>query len=222
MAEKVGCREFEIELAAYLEGEDRPAVYDHAQQCPFCSGTLADLEQIRFASHHMPLEDPPARVWANIRAQLAQEGVIRDPARGWLRWFRLSALVPNPVPIAALAGLAIFGTSFLIYSRVFEVSLTPGRLPAQASVVTPRSVEESNVTRTLEEMERSYQASEETLDPAVKVVYQKSLKSLDTSIGECRDSVRREPTNDLAHEYLLTAYAQKAVVLASALEFEGR
>jgi hypothetical protein len=56
----------------------------------------------------------------------------------------------------------------------------------------------------------------------VQVIYQKRLRSLDNSINECRDSVRRQPADDLAQQYLLTAYAQKAEVLASALEFGNR
>jgi hypothetical protein len=71
-------------------------------------------------------------------------------------------------------------------------------------------------------MEKSYWAREKSLDPSVQVIYQKSLRSLDNSINECRASVRRQPADDLAQQYLLTAYAQKAEVLTSALEFGSR
>ena len=222
-----GCRRFEMELAAYLEGENLPAVYAHAQECPFCGAILADLEAIRLASRQISLEEPPARVWSNIRAQLASEEIFRQPARGWRRWLQFSGLLLHPAPVAALAGLVVFGAFLLLYPGVFQKKVTPLHSPVAQTVnlaaTSPAlSAEDADVARTVGEMEKSYRASEKRLDPAVKVVYQKGLESLDSSIDECRASVQREPTNDLAHEYLLTAYAQKAEVLASALEFEAR
>ncbi len=221
-----GCRRFEMELAAYLEGESLPTVYAHAQECPFCGVILADLEAIRLASRQMPLEEPPARVWSNIRAQLASEETFRQPAGRWTRWLQFSGLLPHPAPVAALAGLVILGVFLLVHPGVFQKKVAPPQPAAQTVNLAPASpalsAEDEDVARTIGEMEKSYRASEKRLDPAVKVVYQKGLESLDSSIDECRASVQREPTNDLAHEYLLSAYAQKAEVLASALEFEGR
>jgi hypothetical protein len=216
-----------MELAAHLEGENLPAVYAHAQECPFCGVILADLEAIRLASRQMPLEEPPARVWSNIRAQLASEGVFRQPARGWARWLQFPGPLPHAVPVAALTGLVVvLGAFLLVYPRVFQRNVARSHPSAQTvnlGATRPAVLaEDEDVARTIGEMEKSYRASDKRLDPAVKVVYQKSLESLDSSIDECRASVEREPTNNLAHEYLLSAYAQKAEVLASALEFEGR
>jgi hypothetical protein len=222
--EGAGCRRFEMELAAYLEGENLPAVYAHAQECPLCGVVLADLEAIRLASRQMTLEEPPARVWSNIRAQLASEEIFRQPARGWRRWLQFSGLLPHPAPVAALAGLVAFGAFLLVHPGVFQkkVAHPPAQTVNLAATSPAFSAEDEDVAHAIGEMEKSYRAAEQRLDPAVKVVYQKGLESLDSSIDECRASVQREPTNDLAHEYLLSAYAQKADVLASALEFEGR
>ncbi len=221
---RAACREFELHLAAYLEGEAVRAVSTHARDCPFCHVILADLEAIRQASRELPLVEPPARVWANVRAQLTQDGVIREPESAWPRWFH--AWLLKPAPLAAFAAVAVFGMFLMVRSR----NLGPGSAPNVASrrpvattrVASPVDPSEASLARTVKEMEASYQEREKALDPAVKVVYQKSLESLDTSIDECRDSVRQEPSNDLAHEYLIAAYTQKAEVLASALQFEGR
>jgi len=221
---QTACREFELHLAAYLEGEAVPAVSAHARACPFCHVILADLEAIRQAGRELRLEEPPARVWANIRAQLAQEGIIREAESAWPRWF--PALLLKPVPLAALAAVAVFGVFLMVRSRNFGPGSAPSvasnRPVATAGATAPVDPSEASLARTIKEMEANYQEREKALDPAVKVVYQKSLKSLDTSIDECRDSVRQEPANDLAHEYLIAAYTQKAEVLASALQFEGR
>jgi hypothetical protein len=185
---------------------------------------LADLEAIRLGSRALPLEDPPDRMWATIRAQLAQEGVFRNPAVGWRSWFPFFGLLPNAAPVAALAVVTVFGIFLMVHSRTFLQSKASNHAATPAVEVAAAQVSavDDNLLRQLEEMEKTYRARETALDPALKAVYQKSLESLDTSIDECRDSVRREPSNDLAHEYLLTAYAQKAEVLTSALQFEGR
>jgi hypothetical protein len=41
-------------------------------------GFVADLTSIVSAAHKLPAEvDPPARVWASLRAQLEKEGILR-------------------------------------------------------------------------------------------------------------------------------------------------
>ena len=107
------CRQFEIDLAAYLEGEPLPEIARHAEACPFCSVVLTDLELLRSESRSLPLEEPPARVWANVRAQLAAEGVIREQV-SWRRWFSLGNLQHAAAPLGALACLAIFGAVLLV------------------------------------------------------------------------------------------------------------
>ena len=72
------CREFELELSAYLEGEARPEVARHAESCSFCSALLSDLVLIRTTAGSLPQVDPPARLWANVRATLEAEGVLRE------------------------------------------------------------------------------------------------------------------------------------------------
>ncbi len=222
MAKNATCRQFELELAAYLEGEDRPVVSAHAGECDFCRAILVDMDHIRLASRQMALEEPPARVWANIRATLAQEGMFHAPLRGWSAWFQPLRLLPSPAPLVALAGLTILAATLLLPPAAIDRNLTSNAPIPHAAAGAPLAAslnEDSELSRTLQDMEKSYQARQATLDPAEKAIYQKSLESLDTSIDECRDSVRREPGNTLAREYLLAAYVQKAEVLESVLEF---
>src|SRR5690348_5895106 len=93
------CSQFDHVVAGYLEGEDRPFVPTHAQECPVCRAILADLEQILLAGRELQLEEPPARVWANIRATLAEQGAFRRPLSGWQRWFEYPALLPQLAPV---------------------------------------------------------------------------------------------------------------------------
>jgi hypothetical protein len=82
--------------------------------------------------------------------------------------------------------------------------------------------EERALAHVVSDLEVSFRANEASMAPDLKATYEKSLVSLDGSIEECLDSLRHEPRNTLAHDYLVTAYTRKAEVLSSALEFDGR
>jgi hypothetical protein len=194
------CREFDLSLSAYFEGEDNPGVTSHAKECPFCSVVLADLELLRSEVTMLLYEDPPALVWANVRGALAAEGILRRPVKGWLKWFPRFGIMDCVAPLASLVCLAIFGALLLEPPLV----VPPPEPPVIAAMV------------------KSYRAREKYLDPAVQVSFRKGLQSLDNSIRECRDSIEKEPSNTLAYEYLATAYEQKAATLSGALEYDDR
>lgn len=222
---RAACRQFDADLSAYLESEERPGVPRHAGECPFCNAILQDFKQIRAQSLALPLDRPGARVWANIRATLADEGILREPWQVWLGEFLQAAWLRNAAPIGALACLAVLGVS-LLFQRT---TLAPGDglvstpVVAEAGAASPPASEEENaLVRTVGEMQKSYTAHEHSLNPALLASYQKGLESLDASIQECRDSIKREPDNALAREYLVAAYTQKAEVLATALEYDER
>lgn len=194
------CREFDLNLSAYFEGEDIPTVTSHSKKCPFCGAVFADLEFIRSEAPKVLHEDPPLLVWTNVRAALAAEGIFRKPVKGWLEWLPRFGVMEYAAPLTSLVCLAIVGALLLEQPLV----IPPPEPPAIADMV------------------KSYRAQEKYLDPVVQASYQKGLQSLDNSIRECRDSIEREPSNTLAHEYLATAYEQKAAMLSTALEYDNR
>jgi hypothetical protein len=216
------CRQFELELSSYLEGESRPEVARHARSCPFCAALLGDLEMIRTEARALPLEAPPARVWANVRATLAAEGVIREkPARAG--WFALPQLAHWAAPASALAVLVVFSVVLLVPSASIDHSRTAAWLSlSDRDAVAARVLanEDGDLASTVGELEKSFDARSAALEPSVKQVYMTGLKSLNDSIRQCRATVEREPGNTLARQYLVAAYAQKAEVLAAALKFD--
>ena len=220
-----GCYQFDIELPDYLEGEAKPHVNDHAHQCARCGTILADFQQIIALGERLPAPEPPAAVWANVRATLEAEGIIHKPVGFLNRWIGQFRLAPNPVPMGALGCLAILaallmGAPALTEHR--EIADGPVALSAVNNASLQAGSGDSDLFRTIGELEESYNSRARSLDPSVKDTYEKSLGSLNSSIRECRESLSREPANALAREFLLTAYTQKAEVLASALEFDVR
>ncbi len=223
--ENPGCREFEANLAAYLEGDASPDVRTHAKQCPSCSFILEDLESIRAVAKDLPLDEAPSpRVWSNIRATLAAEGLFREQKPFWRRWIAAASLVPRTAPAAALAFALLLAVIMVFKGDIQRNgSRQPVLTPSAASVVpVGLSGVQTNLVRTVQDMEANYKAHESSLDPSAKQVYEAGLTSLNNSIQECLDSLQKQPHNMLVREYLMQAYAQKAEILASAMEYGSR
>ncbi|MGH7969871.1 MAG: hypothetical protein ACREIC_14195 [Limisphaerales bacterium] len=220
----IGCQEFNLKLAAFLEGEASADVSTHAEQCSSCGSLLSDLQLIRTSAKEMPLESPSPRVWSNIRASLAQEGLIREQKSFWRKWVPSVTLVPRSATAAALAFALMLAVMMLFKGDIQrDGSQKAASTPAVATALpVGLSAVQSNLVRTVKAMEENYKAREASLDPSAKQVYRAGLTSLDNSIHECLDSLHKQPHNILVREYLMQAYAQKADVLASALEYGGR
>jgi hypothetical protein len=199
------CRDFDARLSDYLEGGDQPAVAVHAAECEFCAAILADLLLARSASAELAEEEPPVRVWANVRATLVAEGLIHPPRlrRPWMEWLL------RPVPAAALTALVLLS---VFAARNWIHHNKPLAKDVAEMVVGPAVVE--NVSQ----MEVAFRASSARLNPTIERAYEEDLASLDGEIRECDDTLAREPDDNLSREYLASAYTEKARVLESALE----
>jgi hypothetical protein len=195
------CQQFDLLLPDYLEGQDHPEVTAHAADCAFCAALLGDMLLLRASAGEIGNEEPPAHLWANVRAQLVEEGLIRPPHRHrpWLDWFL------RPVPAAAFAALLLCG-----FLTLRSIGYLHPHSPAPA--VDPK------LEASVSEMERAFNARASRLDPAIKAAYEQGLTALNLEIQECRSSLSRQPDDGLAQEYLASAFNEKAAVLASALE----
>jgi len=219
------CRQFEQQLAAYLEEEDRPEVAAHARHCSSCQAIVAELEAIRRTSRQLPLLEPLPTVWANIRAALEAEGILREPVGVWRRWLSEVSLALRPAPGAALASLMIVGWALLGLPGSWQQREVTG-WPASSQSELPGIGmiplgEAAEMARTIREVESIYRTREMLLEPTLKATYRQSLEALNRSITECLFALQQQPTNTLAREYLRRALREKAEVLAAALNFGG-
>ena len=217
------CRRFDAALSAYLEGESRPEVGEHASQCRSCTVILSDVEQLISASATLPDEDPPARLWADLRVCLVNEGLIWSQEGFWARWSSRLELLRRPAPVALLGGLAVLSVMLVLPAGGPDSSVFLPATSSTAQLASSAAADvNGNLQQTVQELQAIYDSRAAAFQPALNAAYEQGLRSLDLSIKECQDSVRREPANSLAREYLVSAYEQKAEVLQSALEFDGR
>ncbi len=225
----MGCKEFLNQLDDWMDGVRPSEGRAHVLECAHCRGLVEDMDAIRQTAGAWAAaeEDPPARVWVSLRAQLAQEGLIRGEVRGAVHdelaekvshratglvgWIEgIFAAVPRP----ALAGaylLALIAVSFALTgpstkqindSRwISGTQDSTGQMSAQL-----QTAEQDSVSAMVES------------NPVVTASLHDNLAIVDNYIALCEKSVREEPENEVARDFLYDAYEQKADLLAQMTE----
>jgi hypothetical protein len=210
------CHELENILSQEPDAAMPPALAEHLEICADCRALAADLEAIRLGSLDLPAEEePPARVWAQIRLQLEAEGLIREPrfehaprrSAGW-------AFFQRPAFAGTILGLLLLAAGLVGVQGVGTHSdLAADWNPA----IRPMQLETTEQVASLDASEAGIESLQQ-LDSGVQVVFKRDLALVDSAISTCEKSVREQPDNDLAREYLYDAYQQKAQLLAVAMD----
>jgi len=195
------CKHLLVELeTAGLEEHLSPAAVTHLDQCAHCSGLMADLKAIRSASAELSEAEPPARLWVSLRNEMEAEGLIREaeaevvaPASRPSFWLRVRpAMAAAYLAVIAVLGVWI-GTNLTPTSQPGPMVLVGGVEPPDPAALGARN-------------------------PVVAASYTKSLEVIDNFIRMCEKTVREQPNNEVAREYLYDAYKQKADLLAMTME----
>jgi hypothetical protein len=211
----IGCKEFRNQLEPWLEGERHPDARGHLRDCPNCRSLVGDLQAIYTATREWAAiePEPPVRVWTGLRAQLEKEGLIRDGRRVRPRWFEG---IFSTWPRIALAGayLAVviavaFGLSGPIKKRMNDSQWLAG---AQITIRPLNAQFDPVEQKTISPLHDS--------NPVVTASLHKNLAIVDNYIALCEKSVREEPQNEMARDYLYEAYQQKADLLSQMSERE--
>ena len=194
-----------------MEGKPSPQAQSHLRDCPHCRSLVEDLSAIRTVAREWAAsEEPPARVWNSLRAQLQQEGLWREtqPKSGWFRgWF---VALPRPALagayLAALIGVA-FALSGPVNRRVNDYRWASGT----QDVTAPLSAQ-------LDTAERDTVAFLAEPNPEIAASFHSNLALVDNYIALCEKSVSEDPEDEFARDYLYGAYQQKADLLAQISE----
>jgi hypothetical protein len=213
------CDQFE----RILEQQDdvslpKPALA-HAEVCEACRALTADLVAIRDAAMELGGEELPVpeRVWISLRNQLEAEGILSGdrPALQHLTpgWW---AVFQRPALAGAFLSLLLAAAALVSYQSG-SVQL------AMRSPLTPRT-ESSPVLSARNAFKQESLAIGNVLipelrqrDAAVTDSLRRNLSVVDHFIAMCENSVREQPDNEMAREYLYGAYEQKAELLATAM-----
>lgn len=225
----MGCNEFSQQLESWLDGIHPPDAEAHLRGCRACQGLVSDMDTIQSLAHSWEIAEPaepPARVWASLRLRLEAEGLIHGYAPelapavaenqigGNLEhrstWFEtIFAGMARP----ALAGaylVALVAVGFAVSGSGIQRGPAQHWTEVTQNATTPLQSE-------LDTVEHSV-ASLDAADPVVTASLDKNLAIVDKYIVLCEKSVREEPENEIARDYLFDAYQQKADLLAQLTE----
>jgi len=211
------CKEFLNHLELWMEGERHPDAQAHLGSCTSCRNLVEDLNNIHQQARSWNLEEMnlSPRVWEALRFQLEQEGLIRsnDPSQpesstaGWFsRWFRIL-----PRPVMAGAYLTVLIVAAFALMKPIDKQINEARWLNGTQVSTTPLHAQLNT-------EQKVVYSLPNTNPVVTASLQKNMAIVDNYISLCEKSVREEPQNEVARDYLYDAYQQKADLLAQMTE----
>jgi hypothetical protein len=216
------CEQFERILEDQDDGALSGLALMHLENCEACRALSADLGAIRDAALELSAETeaPPERIWISLRNQLEAEGLIRDtqvalrtagPARqGW--W----AVFQRPAIAGSFLGLVLAASGALGY-------LSNAPQSSIQSQITPRQEVSPSLTADNVFKEEVLTVGNDSIpgvqreDAAVTRSIRRNLQLVDNLIAICEKSVREQPDNQMARDYLYGAYQQKAELLATAM-----
>lgn len=203
------CKDFPDYLEPWMEGQRHPDAEAHVRDCPRCRALVEDLNTIQSSAKEWGAVDaePPAHLWTTLRAQLVEEGLIREqqlvlPHRR--SWF---ASLPRPALagayLAALIAVA-FGLSGPVNERINRQRWLAGMQDSTTPVRAHLAKAEQNTTL----------SARLDSNPTVTASLHDNLAIVDNHIALCEKSVREDPQNEMARDFLYDSYREKADLLA--------
>jgi hypothetical protein len=215
------CEQFEQILEQQDDGGLPKPALAHLESCDACRALSEDFAAIHNAALELDHERiaPPERVWISLRNQLEAEGLIKDlPADapteratnpGWWSVFQ------RPAIAGAFLGLVLAAASTLGYLSNFAPKAVQSELTArQEASLAPAA--ESVFKEEMRTVGNDSIPGLDRQDTAVTASIRRNLQIVDNFIAMCEKSVREQPDNQMAREYLYGAYQQKAELLATA------
>ena len=210
------CNEFLDQLDSWMEGERSPEAREHVRSCADCRGLADDLSAIQQAAPMLVADDtePPARLWASLRAELEREGLISSPAPVSARhsWWRAPWLAVLHQPAFAIVYLA------LLVAAAFAFSVFPNSGLDEISWIRNTQNATMPLSAQLDTAEQSAISSFANSPSLVSASLHQNLAVVDNYIALCEKSVREEPEDEMARDFLYQAYQQKADLLAQMSE----
>jgi hypothetical protein len=206
------CRDVEVVIEQEGLAPLPEAARAHLAGCRHCQELVSDLAAIVSVAYKLPAEvEPPARVWVSLRTQLELEGIIKEPVvapseerHPWWRGF--SALFRSRALVTVTAGALIAAAAILQLRQPRELPLS---LPAPDIGQTAKLLNEQE-----DDLRNMHLTSTSPVDTAL----QQDLQQVDDFIADCERHLKEVPQDDLAREYLYSAYQQKGELLAAMMD----
>ncbi|MGH9493684.1 MAG: hypothetical protein ACRD3B_01700 [Candidatus Sulfotelmatobacter sp.] len=182
----------------------------HLRTCRECSSLIADLNTIAAVAVELQgTIEPSPRVWNSIEIALRQEGLIRpqNSGRSLLPAFGQWGVARWLVPAAAALLIAV------------GIYVSPRSTPSgsnKVAIVTPPTRNADMEIAGLNDDDLMQEVAAQA--PAMQAEYSNSLRSVNESIQDAKNSVAADPNDEEAHRALMDAYQQKQMLFELALD----
>jgi hypothetical protein len=203
--------ESELELvsseARKLQASDEPSPRVWNSIAAALKQEQLELQAIAGEAHSLQaIDEPSPRVWNSLEIALRQEGLIRQPPRersliSFAQRFRWAWMVPVAATVLAV-GFYLAKPAV----KTTEVAAIPAQ-SAPAPIVTQQNPEDQQVLEAV---------SKRT--PAMRETYESNLRNVNAYIRDAEQSVKSDPNDEQAEQYLMDAYQQKQMVYNMALD----
>ena len=216
------CEQFEQMLERQEDGALPKPALAHLETCEACRALSADIGAIHDLASELGDEGiaPAERVWISLRNQLEAEGLIRDSlaapestrptSHGWWTVFQ------RPAVAGAFLGLVLVAASTVGYLSNFAQTSVDTQLTPQQEV-SPVPAADGVFKEEVLTVGSDSIPGLRRQDTSVTDSIRRNLQIVDNFIAICEKSVREQPDNQMAREYLYGAYQQKAELLATAM-----
>jgi hypothetical protein len=214
------CHQLEQVLEQQGAGPLPEAAVAHIGVCEACRALTADLDAIHDAASELGTEEiaPPEHVWVSLRKQLEAEEIIHKPRpapgsmkQGWWVAFQRPALA------GAFLSFVLVAASLISYRGNSTQMAVHPQFAFEQETSSMHSAETVFKEELLTVRNQSFPGFQKQ-DVAVMNSIRRNLGIVDNFIALCEKSVREQPDNEMAREYLYGAYEQKAELLTTALD----
>ena len=197
--EEMTCAEFQRVLPYIIDTGGNPEQEQHLRECPVCADLVADLKYIADqAKLLVPMEDPSPRVWEGLQKSLEREGLVKSaPARRVLLGLHLNDWG------WVLAGAAVV---LLVAGIFFTRASAPAEQPAPQMAAAVSGTDGTSIE------DQQILAIIAQLSPEARASYEQGLRDVNSYIQDAERSVKADPDDDVARQFLMHAYQQKAVL----------
>jgi hypothetical protein len=214
----IQCEQFEQLLEQQDDGGLPEPALAHLETCEVCRALSADFGAIHDMALALGAEGiaPPERVWISLRNQLEAERLILGPQAAPLSashpWW---AVFQRPAVAGAFLGLVLAAAATVSYWSNVPQTAVQSQVTLQQETSPVPSADSIFKEEVLTVGSDSIPGLRRQ-DTAVTDSFRRNLQIVDNFIAICEKSVREQPDNQMAREYLYGAYQQKAELLATA------
>jgi hypothetical protein len=193
------CAEFQRVLPYIIDTGGNAEQEQHLRECAVCADLVADLKYIADqAKLLVPMEDPSPRVWEGLQKSLEREGLVKSaPARRALLGLPLRDWGWGAAGVAVVVLLA-----GIFFTRSTTSADQPRTTVAMESTATgPSNAEDQQILDTVAQ-----------LSPDVRDSYRQGLRDVNSYIQDAERSIKENPDDQSARQFLMQAYQQKAML----------